>query len=165
MFILYCCELYLGQRPTKVILLNGVEIEVRMNLYELLQQLLRDQKGQGTKYVCSYEPPARARNYEERQKIRQSMQYPSRWEYFWIDALCINQASIEEKNHQVAMMRKIYSSASFVLVWLGPEADDSAIAMRVLDDMQIQGYTLLTLREERQRSQLNAMKKLFQRPY
>ena len=63
------------------------------------------------------------------------------------------------------MMRKIYSSASFVLVWLGPEADDSAIAMRVLDDMQIQGYTLLTLREERQRSQLNAMKKLFQRPY
>ena len=93
------------------------------------------------------------------------MQYPSRWEYFWIDALCINKASIEEKSHQVAMMRKIYSSASFVLVWLGPEADDSATAMRVLDDMQIQGYTLLTLREERQRSQLNAVKKLFQRPW
>ena len=30
------------ERPTKVILLNGVETEVRMNLYKLLQQLLRD---------------------------------------------------------------------------------------------------------------------------
>ena len=37
------------------------------------------------------------------------------------------------------MMGEIYSSASFVLVWLGPEADDSAIAMHVLDEMQIQG--------------------------
>ena len=60
------------------------------------------------------------------------------------------------------MMGEIYSSASFVFVWLGPEADDSAIAMHVLDEMQIQGYTLLTLMEERQRPQLNDVKKLFQ---
>lgn len=58
-----------AERPTRAIVLNGVEIEIRMNLYELLQQLLRDQKGQGTKCICSYEPPP-SRHYEERQKLR-----------------------------------------------------------------------------------------------
>jgi hypothetical protein len=56
-------------------------------------------------------------------------------------------------------------SASFVLAWLGPEADDSAIAMREVDNMQIQRYNLLSLVEERQAPQLNAVRKLFRRPY
>lgn len=38
---------------------------------------------------------------------------------FWIDALCINQASITEKDHQVAQMGTIYSKAVQVVVWLG----------------------------------------------
>lgn len=36
----------------------------------------------------------------------------------WIDALCINQKDDAEKNIQVAMMGRIYSQASIVLVWL-----------------------------------------------
>lgn len=36
----------------------------------------------------------------------------------WIDALCINQEDDAEKNIQVAMMGRIYSQASTVLVWL-----------------------------------------------
>ncbi|ETS78119.1 hypothetical protein PFICI_10181 [Pestalotiopsis fici W106-1] len=39
----------------------------------------------------------------------------------WIDALCINQGLIEERNHQVGMMNKIYSSAFFVWIWLGED--------------------------------------------
>ncbi|KAF1834902.1 HET-domain-containing protein, partial [Decorospora gaudefroyi] len=38
---------------------------------------------------------------------------------FWIDALCINQGSIPERNHQVAQMGSIYSNAGHVLAWLG----------------------------------------------
>lgn len=34
--------------------------------------------------------------------------------------VCINQADIPEKNHQVATMRKVYSTACNVLIWLGP---------------------------------------------
>ena len=154
-----------AEEPTKAILLNGIEVKIRMNLYELLQQLLQDKTGQGSKYVCSHNPPGRARNYEERQESRQSMQYPDRWEYFWIDALCINQASVEEKSEQVAMMKDIFWSAKFVLAWLGPEADDSAFAMRVLDDMQIHGYSLLRLKEDGQELCLQAVCKLFRRPY
>ena len=39
----------------------------------------------------------------------------------WIDALCINQIDIVERNHQVAQMRYIYENAVEVLVWLGEE--------------------------------------------
>jgi hypothetical protein len=38
---------------------------------------------------------------------------------FWIDALCIDQDSIWEKNHQVAQMGSIYSNALEVVSWLG----------------------------------------------
>ena len=43
----------------------------------------------------------------------------------WIDAICINQTSVEEKNHQVTMMGTIYQEAEKVIVWLGEEDDDT----------------------------------------
>lgn len=42
----------------------------------------------------------------------------------WIDAICINQADLDERSCQVASMARIYAIASRVLVWLGPEGDD-----------------------------------------
>ncbi|KAH7389383.1 heterokaryon incompatibility protein-domain-containing protein [Phaeosphaeria sp. MPI-PUGE-AT-0046c] len=42
---------------------------------------------------------------------------------FWIDALCINQQSIEERNQQVPLMRDIYMVAEDVLAWLGPATE------------------------------------------
>lgn len=38
---------------------------------------------------------------------------------FWVDAVCIHQADIVERNAQVSMMGAIYSQATSVLVWLG----------------------------------------------
>jgi hypothetical protein len=37
----------------------------------------------------------------------------------WIDAVCINQADIREKNHQIPLMRRIYESAQRTLIWIG----------------------------------------------
>lgn len=37
----------------------------------------------------------------------------------WIDAVCINQDDLEERNHQVALMVDVYSNTSLCLVWLG----------------------------------------------
>ncbi|KAK0624057.1 heterokaryon incompatibility protein-domain-containing protein [Immersiella caudata] len=51
----------------------------------------------------------------------------------WIDAICINQVDNTEKSSQVQMMGEIYSSSQFTLSWLGPEADDSNLAIRALD--------------------------------
>lgn len=38
---------------------------------------------------------------------------------FWVDAICINQDDLEERNRQVSLMAFIYSRAQAVLVWLG----------------------------------------------
>lgn len=40
-------------------------------------------------------------------------------EYFWADAICINQSNTAEKNWQVAQMWDIYKAAKRVFVWLG----------------------------------------------
>jgi len=47
----------------------------------------------------------------------------------WVDAVCINQSDLQEQGSQVKMMWDIYKNAERVLVWLGPEEGDSAIAM------------------------------------
>lgn len=50
----------------------------------------------------------------------------------WIDALCIDQSSRDERNHQVAQMGHIYSQAMSVEVWLGRFAMHSfPIAQRI----------------------------------
>jgi hypothetical protein len=46
---------------------------------------------------------------------------------YWIDALCIDQHNISERNHQVAQMGSIFSRAEYVHVWLGTIADRSTI--------------------------------------
>lgn len=46
----------------------------------------------------------------------------------WIDALCIDQNNIEEKNQQVPQMGRIYSGAQSVLVWLGPASGKTEFA-------------------------------------
>lgn len=42
--------------------------------------------------------------------------------FLWVDAICINQAFVQERNRQVAMMAKIYHSASRVVVYIGEAA-------------------------------------------
>ncbi|KAG7006429.1 hypothetical protein G7Y79_00014g036040 [Physcia stellaris] len=49
--------------------------------------------------------------------------------YYWIDAICINQSDLQEKNTQVAMMGDIYGNAANVLIWLGDEDWNSKVAM------------------------------------
>jgi len=53
--------------------------------------------------------------------------------YLWIDALCINQSSTEEKNHQVPLMRNIYQQATVVMMWLGMEENDGHLAMSTIE--------------------------------
>ena len=47
----------------------------------------------------------------------------------WVDAICINQDNVLERNSQVQLMKDIYSSAQVVCAWLGSEGDGSAMGM------------------------------------
>ncbi|KAF1978376.1 heterokaryon incompatibility, partial [Bimuria novae-zelandiae CBS 107.79] len=51
----------------------------------------------------------------------------------WIDALCINQDDNDEKGVQVKRMADIYRQAFDVVVWLGPEADESWKALKLIE--------------------------------
>ncbi|WYZ35468.1 hypothetical protein EsH8_X_000115 [Colletotrichum jinshuiense] len=63
----------------------------------------------------------------------------------WIDALCINQSDIIERNEQVPRMVHIYPLAQRVISWLGPEESDSqngnGHAMRTLGFLGSQTLT------------------------
>ena len=43
----------------------------------------------------------------------------------WIDAICINQQNVDERNHQVQQMRDIYSTATETVIYLGEEYGSS----------------------------------------
>lgn len=47
------------------------------------------------------------------------LKHESRSWFLWIDQICIDQDSVEERNHQVQRMAQIYAAAEQVLVWLG----------------------------------------------
>ncbi|KAI9706953.1 MAG: hypothetical protein M1820_004539 [Bogoriella megaspora] len=51
----------------------------------------------------------------------------------WADAICINQNDHAEKSKQVSMMGEIYRLSRKVLAFLGPEGDDSAYAVEILN--------------------------------
>ncbi|KAE9379457.1 HET-domain-containing protein [Stipitochalara longipes BDJ] len=61
---------------------------------------------------------------------------PDSWRPLWVDAICINQDDVEERNSQVTQMATIYSSADLVVVWLGKEAFDSSRAMKLLEQVE-----------------------------
>jgi hypothetical protein len=54
--------------------------------------------------------------------------------HYWIDALCINQDDILERNQQVKRMHRIFRDARAVVVWLGPEKEEDHRAIRAMTD-------------------------------
>ncbi|KAE9382189.1 HET-domain-containing protein [Stipitochalara longipes BDJ] len=54
----------------------------------------------------------------------------------WIDALCINQNNVQERNHQVAQMGGIYKGARCVVVWLGLVDEDCVKALDILQSTE-----------------------------
>lgn len=53
--------------------------------------------------------------------LRLRPQAPHKPLRFWIDAICINQDDVEEREFQVSMMRDVYRLATDVIAWIGEE--------------------------------------------
>ena len=52
-----------------------------------------------------------------------------------IDAICIHQQDVTERNQQVLNMGNIYRLAEKVIIWLGPECDNSSVAMQAFSTL------------------------------
>lgn len=61
------------------------------------------------------------------------LRYTKETRTLWVDAICINQASVPEKNAQVAQMSRVYEQARQVVVWLGGGSPGSSDAMFFLN--------------------------------
>ncbi|KAI1740250.1 heterokaryon incompatibility protein-domain-containing protein [Xylaria scruposa] len=63
-----------------------------------------------------------------------SLRYPQagKFRVLWIDAICIDQNNVIERNEQVQHMDRIYSSAQHVCVWLGKENNTDKLAIELL---------------------------------
>jgi hypothetical protein len=55
----------------------------------------------------------------------------------WIDALAINQSSIDERNKQVRIMPKIYSAARQTVIWLGPFDETISPILALINDLDV----------------------------
>jgi len=64
---------------------------------------------------------------------------PTQDVWLWVDALCINQEDLEEKEVQVARIADIYVAAANVLVWLGEANHHTVSAMKLLHDLGVAG--------------------------
>lgn len=53
----------------------------------------------------------------------------------WCDAICIDQNNTEERNHQVPLMRAIFSGCNFAFLWLGDEGEESSLAMYAIEEI------------------------------
>jgi hypothetical protein len=50
----------------------------------------------------------------------------------WVDAVCINQDDVLERNEQVNKMKQVYQKAEGVISWLGEEYQESRTAFKLL---------------------------------
>lgn len=111
-------------RVTKTIWVNHQPCEVTVNLFEALTFLRQKRYNARSSVSC---------------ETTVESVVLSRW--IWIDAICINQNSISERNVQVPLMKDIYSKASTVHVWLGMFDPSIARGLAVLDQVKYQSST------------------------
>jgi hypothetical protein len=63
----------------------------------------------------------------------------------WINAVCIDQENVQERNQQVQRMHQIYEKADVEVIWLGEAVKESDIAMDFITEL---GRPELTAFEE-----------------
>jgi hypothetical protein len=85
-------------RPEASIVIDGKEVEIGGELHSALRRL---------------------------QSLWALSKEKSRTTPIWVDALCINQGDIKERNAHVTQMGEIYAHAKTVRIWLGEEYSDA----------------------------------------
>jgi hypothetical protein len=91
----------------------------------------------------------------------------TRSDRLWIDAICIHQAHVSERNHQVGMMGEIYSKAAKVVAWLGSDNPivELDISLTHGRDLEYLMRDLRTSNDARWQEQFDAIQELSARAY
>lgn len=74
--------------------------------------------------------------------------------YIWIDAICINQEDIEERNQQVSIMSETYCKAERVLVWLERTSVDPDLSLDIRAGVRSEAFEINNVELERWKNPL-----------
>lgn len=85
--------------------------------------------------------------------------------YLWVDAICIHQDDELEKSSQVRMMSQIFNNSRCVCVWVGPEKDDSRMAIDFIKSRLVHEDADQLLERVEYRHEWLALSKLMRRPW
>ncbi|KFG83503.1 hypothetical protein MANI_030392 [Metarhizium anisopliae] len=107
---------------------SGFAVTIRSNLWSFLQHARPDIDAPGRVFPADQALIELDRDLRIRDPLHDTLGY------FWVDAICIDQNNIEERNAQVPRMKDIYETAAKVIVWLGYEYDNSNIAMDAIEE-------------------------------
>ncbi|KAJ4226179.1 hypothetical protein NW759_004765 [Fusarium solani] len=104
--------------------------------YEALSYTWGNPENPQTVQVVSHDDPSIFWTQEIQYNLSgalKHLRYPDKPRTLWVDAVCINQADIPERNAQVPRMSDIYRLADRVVVWLGEETSNNKLAVSTLD--------------------------------
>ena len=106
--------------------------------FEALSYTWGDATSHVTAIVKSRDPRARDRTIKLGVNLATTLRhlrYAHRTRTMWVDAVCINQADVDERNHQLKRMRSIYGLSYRTLIWLGEDSqtDNSAETLSRLE--------------------------------
>ncbi|KAI1451255.1 heterokaryon incompatibility protein-domain-containing protein [Annulohypoxylon moriforme] len=137
----YCALSYVWGDPnhTKNIEVNGKVFPVTINLYDALYRyrriqteefLWRNKWAAAKRHThrpngfwwwdkdvldrCKSKPPTRS--------LEATLSDSLVYQLLWVDAICINQQDVDERNREIPRMRDIFSLASSTVAWLGKAA-------------------------------------------
>lgn len=91
-----------------------------------------------TLYVLSEDQPPRVIKITENlYAALQNLRQKDKTIHLWVDALCINQEDIQERNSQVSNIPQTYTEASGVIVWLGTDSSehDGQLCLKFLKNL------------------------------
>jgi len=93
-------------------------------IYEALSYVWGDPKLQSTLQIEG----ARLKVTNNLELALRYLRLPDKPRTIWVDAICIDQSNIEERNQQVRLMKSIYSFCAVDLVWVGESDEYTKIA-------------------------------------
>jgi hypothetical protein len=86
-----------------------------------VKQIYVEDEGAGTCYVLRVTP-----NLEQALRY---LRFEDKPRVLWVDAACVDQNNVVDRSYHVGRMAHIYPSATRVIIWLGPESNDSGVAI------------------------------------
>lgn len=106
--------------------ISDQNLSVRRNLLDALDH-----------FVSGIETQYREVGIERKIRLHRHEKLLPLHDLIWIDALCINQKDIAEREHQIALMRQIFEKAHRVYVWLGTPKNEcgSRLAVEKLNEL------------------------------